>query len=153
MVGLVWAILFDSSIDLGDVGAILLGGLLTFGIWNARSWAFVWLFAGAILCALGGLIYLMSRPENIPGAIPGIVITGVMFLLLLHPSTKRYTLRDRRALGQSEIATQGSAPQPMTAPTPLGVRRNTVVALGFLLLAITIAGVFGVMRAWSLASL
>ena len=33
------------------------------------------------------------------------------------------------------------------------MRRNTVVALGFLLVAVTIAGVLGVIRAWNLASL
>ena len=33
------------------------------------------------------------------------------------------------------------------------MRRNTIVALGFLLFAITIAGVIGVLRAWNLASL
>ena len=33
---------------------------------------------------------------------------------------------------------------------PVGMRRNTVIALAMLLAAITIAGVLGVMRAWQL---
>lgn len=42
-------------------------------------------------------------------------------------------------------------PETPEEPEPAGVRRNTVIALAFLLTAIAIAGVLGVIRIYEMA--
>lgn len=137
--------LFDSSLELGDIGLIAVTAVLTYGVWQGKSWAFVWLFASYVLCVISLVIYGIVTREVAPLIAPAVLLIGLL-VLLLHPSTRRFALAEAPSVPETP-----SVDGETVAPEPVGMRRNTVIALGMLLVAITIAGVLGVMRAWQLA--
>ena len=76
-----------------------------------------------------------------------ILFIGGQLILLLHPATRAYAT-------QHLVMTRPPAPAMVAdedKPEQVGVRRNTIIALIFLLTAIAIAGTLGVIRIYQMS--
>lgn len=148
VLGIFWGAVFDRTLDLADLVVLLLTAVIAWGMWTSRAWAFILMFAAALLSALSLgilLVIRLTQSESITELIPGTIGLVVVLALLLHPATKRFALQSRRATVSPPVETP-----PDSAPPTLGFRRNTVIALAFLIAAIAIGGVLGVLRIYTM---
>jgi hypothetical protein len=147
--GIFWAAVFDRKLGLTDLGSLLLTAVIAWGMWTAKAWAYILTFASVLIVALSlAILLIIDLREGSPQLaelVPGTIGVAVLFALLLHPTTKRFALhsRNRAPAPTPETTPEGAAPA-------VGVRRNTIIALVFLLAAIAIGGVLGVLRLYSM---
>ncbi|MGH2756259.1 MAG: hypothetical protein ACRDI3_00545 [Actinomycetota bacterium] len=125
--------------------------VIMFGAWAGKRWAYTLMLAGTffvIVIVFPATVFL-EREEASTLVMPAISALGQLFLLL-HPATRGYATLP--GLSQVPVETSRATATNHSETQPLGVRRNTIIALALLLAAITIAGTLGVMRAWQLTS-
>ena len=122
-----------------------LAAVIAFGAWRAKRWAFTLMLAATLFSVVIILpaSYFLENKEASTLLVPSISLLGQLFLLF-HPATRAYATRGMEVPARPVSQSSGVQPQP------LGVRRNTVVALVFLLAAIAIAGVLGVIRIYQM---
>ena len=147
----IWTVVAIAQSLIQDVGlvqvvvAIGFGGLVAWAVWKGQPWLYTLL----LFCALTQVLILILQVvfmdlETSRALIYGVVL-AVLLVLLMHPRTRNY-------VGQNvQRRTVPSGQSLETGSQPLGVRRNTIVALVFLLAAIAIAGTLGVMRIYQMA--
>jgi len=87
---------------------------------------------------------LFLENEEVSTLVVPLISIGGQLLLLLHPGTRAFALQGTVVIQQAPPST------PDLQTQPLGVRRNTVIALVFLLTAIAIAGTLGVIRIYQM---
>lgn len=149
----IWTVVATAQGVIQEVGlaqavvAIGFGALTAWGLWKGQPWLYTLL----LYCGLTGVLILIlqvafmdletARALTYAGA------TAVLLVLLMHPKTRAYV---RQNLERPVLSRQPAASTPEAPAQPLGVRRNTVVALVFLLAAIAIAGTLGVMRIYQM---
>ena len=144
-----WTVVAIAQSVIQDVGlaqvvvAIGFGGLVAWAVWKGQPWLYTLL----LFCALTQVLILILQVvfmdlETSRALIYGVVL-AVLLLLLMHPRTRDY-------VGQNVRHPVPSGQSLETGSQPLGVRRNTIVALLFLLIAIAIAGTLGVMRIYQI---
>jgi hypothetical protein len=95
-----------------------------------------------VVIVLPSSLFLMNQ-EASSLVIPSISLVGQL-ILLFHPTTRAYATQGM------EVPVRPTSVRQDAQSQPLGVRRNTIVALVFLLTAIAIAGVLGVIRIYQM---
>lgn len=125
------------------MAAIGLGGLWAWGLWKGQSWVYTLLLFCALTQVLILILQVVFMDLEATRALMYAVVTAVLLVLLMHPKTRDFVRQNvKRPVPSGQSLETGSQ--------PLGVRRNTVVALAFLLIAIAIAGVLGVVRIYQM---
>ncbi len=145
----IWTVVAIAQSLIQDVGlaqvvvAIGFGGLVAWAVWKGQPWLYTLL----LFCALTQVLILILQVvfmdlETSRALMYGVVLV-ILLVLLMHPRTRDY-------VGQNVQRPVPSGPSQATEAQPLGVRRNTIVALVFLLIAIAIAGTLGVLRIYQM---
>ena len=147
LAGVLWDVLSgDESASTWVSGfGLPCAAFIAFGAWRAKRWAFTLMLAAALFIAvivLPANLFLMNR-EGSTLFVPSISLVGQL-ILLFHPATRAYATQGMEVPARSTSLAPGAPSQP------LGVRRNTVVALVFLLIAIAVAGILGVIRIYQI---
>ena len=147
--GIFWAAVFDRKLGPTDVGGLFLTAVIAWGMWTAKAWSYILTFASVLIVALSLAIMLVvelrEASPQLAELVPGTIGVAVLFALLLHPATKRFALQSRNRAASPTLETP-----PEAAAPAVGVRRNTIIAIAFLLAAIAIGGVLGVLRLYSM---
>jgi len=147
IVGVIWDLTSGQSVPstwmsgFGILGATV----IAFGAWTAKRWAFVLMLGGTLflmVIVLPATLFLEN--EEVSTLVVPLISIGGQLLLLLHPGTRAFALQGTVVIQQAPPST------PDLQTQPLGVRRNTVIALVFLLTAIAIAGTLGVIRIYQM---
>lgn len=164
----IWSILVTAGVAVKGNSApapmivwlwIPLSLVLKFGAWQTKRPLLTAMFALAVFNALLVLPIRLMFGDGATAdvVLPTVAVAGHLFLVL-HPATRKYAfvpqnVPGRETSGPDMVA--GSRPVAQRPSTPgtesTGMRRNTVIALAFLLGAIAIAGVLGVMRIYEMA--
>ena len=93
--GLVWTLTTDPRFSLLTVIALAGTGLLAWGLWNGRPWAFSMSFMFATLCVALTLTIASVQIFLLELAVSGVLlwaaaVGAVWIVLLMHPATKRF---------------------------------------------------------------
>lgn len=136
-------LVLERSLSGSDIAGIAFAALTAWALWNGKSWMYTLIFAGFSLCAVGLGVATFTGGVDRSTLVRSWIAVVVGFYLLVHPAT--------RAFAQTQRQPMQAAPQTSAdAVQPVGVRRNTIFALMFLLAAIAIAGTLGVIRIYQM---
>jgi Ca2+/Na+ antiporter len=103
-------------------------------------------FAGFSLCAVAlAFASFMADGDRSILVLDWLAVV-VGFYLLVHPATRAFAQTERRQPVPVTIESGSEAAEPV------GVRRNTIIALIFLLAAIALAGTLGVLRMYQMSN-
>jgi hypothetical protein len=138
-------LVLEGSLLGADIAGIAFAALTAWALWNGKSWMYVLSYAGFALMAV--VLVFTTFDDDRMSLVRGWVTVIVGFYLLVHPAT--------RAFAQTERQTIPATPRTNTDGDPVetvGVRRNTIIALVFLLAAIALAGTLGVIRMYQMGN-